>query len=335
MSAFLARSVLAWSVVLFVGCVGLFIVDAVRADGPDATPTGSLTGRVVTLDGRPVTGARVWIEGSEKPLAEAKSDADGRFRLGPIAAAYRYSSDLLVEADGLGRRYVDGVSVLAGADHDVGDIVLQPGRLFAGQVSGPDGMPLAGARVKVTSYRFIMGHTWMPICRPWELTTDADGRFRTPTLPVGKMEINVHAPGCRAVYVRRAVLPEDGGDQLDPIRLENDRPIPGVVLDEDGRPIAAATVWLFSERYDADQDGRFVLRGLAAKPSFQLIVTHENYVTHNKVYKDVEELTIKLIRPGWIIGRAVDAETGEPVRVASVTLCQFERQPDGSIVRRG
>ena len=42
-----------------------------------------------------------------------------------------------------------------------------------------------------------------------------------------------------------------------------------------------------------------------------------------------------LLRAGWIEGQAVDAETGEPVRLDKVVVCNFERKPSGEVVLRG
>ena len=65
---------------------------------PDRTPSRSmirersaLHGRVLDPDGKPVAGARVWLNdqiGQQRPV-EARTDADGRFRLGPIEPQYR------------------------------------------------------------------------------------------------------------------------------------------------------------------------------------------------------------------------------------------------------
>jgi hypothetical protein len=181
-----------------------------------------------------------------------------------------------------------------------------------------------------------MGHTITYIGSPCELTTDGDGRFHTPVLPVGKMSIEVRSAGHRLAYVGRNVLPGDGDDVVEPIRLEKDHPIAGVVQDEQARPIAGAEVWLFGELHaTADAEGRFVLRGFGPDPQFQLFVQKDDFLPYNDVPKDKRNLTVTLKRPGWIVGRAEDAETGRLVTLSSVKLCQFERQPDGSIVRSG
>ena len=71
-------------------CLAAMLTVSARAAEP--MPMGTLSGKVVDPDGRPVGGARVWTEtldtktSSRKTLAEARTDAEGRFRLGPVEA---------------------------------------------------------------------------------------------------------------------------------------------------------------------------------------------------------------------------------------------------------
>lgn len=47
------------------------------------------------------------------------------------------------------------------------------------------------------------------------------------------------------------------------------------------------------------------------------------------------ESHVKLSKPLFLIGKAVDLDTGEPVLIKEVSLCQLQKQPDGSVVRTG
>jgi hypothetical protein len=124
---------------------------AVTAEPP---AKGTLSGIVVGPDGRPVANARVWAEqfdgktASRLTLVEARTNAQGRFRLGPAEPVYRLRFGLSVDADGTPR---------------------------------PD------AEVTATVYRRELGHTVVDIGPRGILTPDADGRFRTPPLPVGEL----------------------------------------------------------------------------------------------------------------------------------------------------
>ena len=53
---------------------------------PGALPTGTLSGKIIDPDGKPVSNARIRVY-SDKLLPEAHSDAQGRFRLGPWSRA--------------------------------------------------------------------------------------------------------------------------------------------------------------------------------------------------------------------------------------------------------
>jgi hypothetical protein len=48
-----------------------------------------------------------------------------------------------------------------------------------------------------------------------------------------------------------------------------------------------------------------------------------------------KDFTVVMKRQAWIDGHALDADTGEPVRLDKVVLCTFERKPNGEIVRAG
>jgi hypothetical protein len=302
------------------------------------TPTrqGIITGQIVTMNGRPIAHARVWLEGKEPKRLEAQSDAGGRYKLRPVEPVYRYPYDLLVEAAGFARQYVPTVTVYAGVETELGRITLAPGRRYFGIVLDTDGKPRTGAELCVTIQRRERGYNVKNIGRPYQLTTDQSGRFGTPMLSVGEMLITVRAAGRRMVVINKMVPPGGGNERLDPVRLENDVPIQGVVHDEHGQPVPGAEAHIFGEvQAVTDSLGHFTIRGFGPKPTFQLILGKPGYVYHNHGYQDVEKLDVTLSRRGWISGRALDAETGRPVRIRSVMLCQFERQPNGEIVRRG
>ncbi len=321
---------------LIIGCLGVLLLGT-ACFGASATPhgaaRGTVSGRVVTLDGRPVAGARVWLDVSREPPAETRSDADGRFRL-TAEAAHRLPGDLLIEADGFARQYVNEPAIFPKAEHNVGEIILTPGRRFSGQVLDIDGKPRADAPVRIRSYRMSTGY-WAGPAR--HTTTDADGRFRTPALPVGKVSIEIRPAERQLVDVVCTVLPGDVEETLPPVRLREDFPISGEVKDDQGQPIAGAKVEIYGEQWaTSDADGRFVLRGFAPNPRiFQMFVAKEGYIPYNGRPKDFANLLVTLRPVAWITGRAEDADTGQPVRITGAMLCGFEWQPDGSIVRRG
>lgn len=106
-----------------------------------------------------------------------------------------------------------------------------------GRVLRPDGKPIAGAKVYVSTYSYKDRSD--PKKR---LETDAEGRFRFLCRPeeveYGETMIAAVAPGYGPDW---APLTERGELTL---RLADDMPVKGRVLDLEGRPIAGATVRL-------------------------------------------------------------------------------------------
>jgi hypothetical protein len=337
------------------------ISDSTRAAGP--IPTGTLSGNVVDPDGKPVAGARVWTDtfypktSATKRLMEARTDAKGHFRLGPVEPIYRHRFDLVVDADGFARRSIFGgaLSVYPGRVYDLGTISLDRGRVFTGRVRDVDGKPCANATVKPAVLRFNHGHTFRETNPDQIVITDADGCFRTPPLPVGRLALTIRAPERQLAHVAQRPIRPGGEEDLGTILLEPDVPVSGVVRDEDGTPIAGVKIG-GTTGYEAttNAEGRFTLRGFGPNPSFQLNVSKNGYATltgmvaindagvwyrtrrdNAKDMKPAKELVATMRRAGWIEGQAVDADTGEPVRLDRVVVCDFERKPSGEVVLRG
>jgi len=143
-----------------------------------------------------------------------------------------------------------------------------------------------------------------------------------------------------------------GGEQaLKPLRLERDVPVEGVVNDELGHPIAGVEIHANAEcSTTSDAQGRFTLHGFGPKPQFQFKAIKDGYVfidwgvklqddgIHWHEVRDydkkgtMKQFVVTMARESWIEGRAVDAETGQPVRVDRIVRCLFERKPGGGIV---
>lgn len=338
-------------------CLTTFLIGSVPTRSEEPMSKGTLSGRVIDPAGRPVAGAHVWIDTyNSKRLAEVRTDAAGRFRLGPVAPLYRNPFPLFIEAEGLARQDVcrDGITIFPGADHDLGTITLVQGRRFTGQVLDVDGKSKANIEVECEVYYHVHGHTFAAFGPGWKLTTDADGRFRTPPLPVGQLSVTVKVLGRQIGYAGGKIAP-GGEETLEPIRLKEDVPLTGFVRDQQGRPIGGAEIRANADcKANSDAEGKFVLRGFGPNPRFQMRVIKEGYVfancavnvskdglkvldirADNQTWKTMKDLSITLPRVAWIEGRAVDADTGDPVRLEKIILCDFERTSNGEIVRRG
>ena len=330
--------------------------------GGEVLAPGTLSGRMVDAAGRPVAGARIALERLDMKVmdkvvqGEARTDGDGRFRLGPVEPFASNRFDLFIDAEGFARGSIppQAVAVYPGRDFDSGTIRLERGRVFTGQVLDVDGKPRAGAVVEPTVYRHSLGHTVDDIGPAGTVATDGDGRFRTPPLPVGQLALTVRVADRRLAFAGRPIRPGDEED-LGAIHLEPDVPVEGTVVDPDGAPLAGVEIG-GTVGHDAvtDAAGRFALRGFGPDPTFQLNVEEEGYAaqvgmvrktpagySYNTSEDDqaapapTPDLTVTLRRAGLIEGTVVDAETGAPVRVDQVVVCNFTRKPTGEVVLRG
>ena len=342
--------------------VGLILVGAsaagARADEPLAP--GTLSGRLVDPEGRPVAGARVSTANLDLRLqgrngrAVAESDAEGRFRLGPLEPCFRSDYVLTAEAEGLvGLTTPRGeYTVYPGADHDLGAIRLDPGRVFTGTVLDADGTPRAGVAVAVSVARLVRGHSGGDAYPKATVQTDEEGWFRTAPLPVGRLGLAVEAPG-RQLTTRTTAIRPGGAEDLGPITLAAGVDLAGVVRDEEGRPVAGARVLARGGWQLADDRGGFTVRSLAPDASFQMTATRPGYATvvgivrltaagvvasferGGKPGPAAPGLEVVLPRVGTIEGAVVDADTDAPVQLTRVVLSNFARQRGGEILHLG
>ena len=344
-------------------CVCLAAALTVSARTAEPTPMGTLSGKVVDPDGRPVGGVRVWMEtldtktSSRKILAEARTDAAGRFRIGPVEPVYRrLRHGLRVEAAGFASQCIPSgnLSIFPGLDCDLGTIRLDHGRVFTGRVIDADGTPLPGADVTAESYWLQTGHTIGGAVGDSTLGTDSDGRFRTSPLPIGHLILGVRVPDHQMAHFSSRPITPGGEEDLGSIRLEKDVPVTGVIRGEQGTPIAG--VRIAGGRFvTTEEQGTFTLHGFGPKASFQMNVSKDGYaplvgtvqvteegtryVIHRGVdlqdKKPAKTLTVILRRAGWIEGQVIDSDTGEPVHLDKVIVCNFSRKPNGEVVLRG
>ena len=219
-----------------------------------------------------------------------------------------------------------------------------------------DGKPRPDATIEPRVYRNYFGHSVEDIGPGQTLTTDAEGRFRTPPLPVGRLALTVHAPERQVAGVSRPdPAGRRGGPGTDP---------PGEGRAGHGRRQGrrgethrrGQDRWLAGHTATTDAEGKFTLHGFGPNPSFQMNVRKAGYeplvervtVTEAGIRfatprsdaqaaQPAKELvvTLKAWRAGWIEGQAVDADTGEPVRLDRVVVFNFEREPSGEVVLLG
>jgi RNA polymerase sigma factor (sigma-70 family) len=162
------------------------------------------------------------------------------------------------------------------------DVVLDPGRTLKGTVLGPDGKPLAGARVAGLR---PLGY--------WEAQPLKEAEFTLRGLSPGERRRlqMVHEGKKLAGWL------EVRGDEKGPVhvRLEPWGSVTGRLVTPDGVPMTNVSIGLGSlPSVQAGKDGKFRIEGLAPGLKYNLRVTKESYLLESSG-KGIENLTT---RPG-------------------------------------
>jgi hypothetical protein len=175
-----------------------------RAQAPSAPPQpGSITGRVTADEGRPAPGIAVALMPSEfrpnsnRPVARAETDADGRFRMSNVPPGrYRLltltpthtSPDLRGSFFEMGKQ----ITVAAGEAVEGADFALARGGVITGRVTGVDGKPAIGERINVTyAGRPDLRGPAASAVNPFEWETDDRGVYRVYGLAPGRYLVSV------------------------------------------------------------------------------------------------------------------------------------------------
>jgi hypothetical protein len=124
---------------------------------------GSMSGRVIDPDGKPVARARItthdddWTDdeftaslGINLPSAttpvDVRTDGEGRFQIPNLAAA---SYQVIFEAPGYTNLVKHGITITKGVDQPLGDVRMARGGSLRGTLFDPSGAKLAGGRVSL------------------------------------------------------------------------------------------------------------------------------------------------------------------------------------------
>jgi len=175
--------------------------DATRATAPSSPerpdgPQGTITGRILGPDGKPVPGAEAVLLGSRglygglDVQARATTDADGRFTV--VVRAGR-PVNLAAIAPGCCAAAGPGFGLAPDETRDVGTLHLETENTIRVRVVDEDGGPAAGVELSIESEAD-------PVPEGWEVlhiasggfggdATGADGRSRFRSLPAGTYRI--------------------------------------------------------------------------------------------------------------------------------------------------
>lgn len=218
----------------------------------ELTPARWLSGLVLGAGARPLADAEVRaslrLAGAAATLTEhadtyrtgprrrvQRSDADGRFRLGPLPGRGHH-----VEVEHAEHPPWEGRH--APADGEL-TIELEPGISLTGRVLAQDGRPLAGATLRLHSTRLLSQGG-----NKRSTTSDDGGRFVFTGLVADDDNwLLAHAPG-HAVHVQQPLAVAAAGNAELRVVLPAARRLAGRVVDADGAPVAQAQVSIEGDR---------------------------------------------------------------------------------------
>jgi peroxiredoxin len=326
-------------------------------------PAGTIVGRVIDEQGRPIPGARVGRSTSGRVISTAalfdRCDEQGRFEYHGVA--FDRPTRLAAGADGY--QSVEKNNLLV--DPRSGSLALdfrlereqtkaptanapssgpgpRPGpervseparRDVTGTVLGPGNQPISGAAVRWGASKHA---------QTLATQTGPDGRFRLERVPDQNGVVTVIAVG--TTFAPAFAFVPGGGARDIRVGLVEGRSVRGVVRDDRGEPFAEVailptitspdpsrleTIWLDELSAQTDAQGRFALSGLPVSGvKFDFLRKGLTSLRNEVLEPDGPDNTITMQPGGAIRGRVVDPE-GRPVRNFRILLNgSRERHPD-------
>jgi beta-lactamase regulating signal transducer with metallopeptidase domain len=284
-------------------------------------PGGDLEGVIRDPAGNPLAGARIsaLADGVQVQFAYVETGADGRYRHAhlPLGSELR----LLVSRDDFLR---EEVTTHLTSMKETLDLTMQPrpnGGSIAGVVLDPNGKPIAGAQLR---------NVGMSSDLVRETKSGPDGRFRLDDLfenHIGK-EVIVRGKGFAPKHRRVDPGPPNQPAEVT-IALEPGHRIKGRVTDEKGRPLGGVRVYYAGANhgYEAggqaktDDQGLFTLDSLPADCPFAFYKGGYSEIEDRKLTLDTDDVvTVVMVPAGAIVGRVLDARTGQPIRSFKVQI---------------
>lgn len=206
-------------------------VPSLGAGGADPESRGELRGRVLDAEGNPVPGAVVRAMPAAspyEPIYETRTDAAGAFVLSRVPS---WPARVVADHDPEG--VVTSAELRRGAEGTLDLTLVLTAGVLRGVVSDGEGRPIEGATLSVAG----VGPSSTLVRRA---TSDAAGAFALRAVPGEATALTGTAPGFKSAQV--ALLPSTAQERVATLRLFAAPPVPGEVLDVDGRPVGARVV---------------------------------------------------------------------------------------------
>ena len=308
---------------------------------------------VVDPEGAPVAGAELVVH-----AASAASPEDWRCRMSTDPRGHAQTTALAPGRWMLSVRHPDHRAIGVPLEIPIGvqrvekTVQLERGTRLAGTVRDEDGLPIAGARVRIESpYR--NDFLWD------ELTCDEEGRYATGAIYSLQetLEVVASAPGFAESQAWVGIQPREasaGEAVQDFVLLRAGRTVRGRAIAL-GRGVPGASIriaaidpvgtsredalmafqmaprmpWLWQESTRTDESGAFELIGLSAAPQYVLLVLHEGYSPRVVWIPTADEgsvtelADVELLACGSLFGRAMYADgapaAGKTVRISKMS----------------
>jgi peroxiredoxin/uncharacterized GH25 family protein len=360
-------SVVAWVKFFQITLIALGLLGGGREGRAADSARPTLTGTVVDAEGKPLSGATVFISTAAPKVGagvlcpscyadcrkQTTSDTAGQFTIPSLDLELRFQ--ILVVAKDHQPKFVDKVDP---AEKPV-KVTLKPrtggetpDQRLAGRVVDPDGKPVAGAVVNIRgvmrgeSTRFGGNKDIDPLA-----VTDERGEFvingQTAFDAVG---VDVVARG----YAKGIFQSLATGGKVHELQLAEGASLKGRVL-KDGKPLAGVEIGVSgterrSEVYvgnysvATDAEGRFLFVNLPAKTSYQLYGLMKSLNSHGSIAArvvrmgnngdtfDTGELAVK---PGFTVAGEIRLKDGKPVPADTRVLLSRENAWDSQQTTAG
>lgn len=299
-------------------------------------PGHALTGTVVDLDGKALSGARVTacdrsaLEFGRDSCATVETDTEGAFAFAQLPAG---PTQLRAVAPGRAVSNVENVKLPPGPDVRPPVLVLRPGASVRGRVVDENDRAVSGARIWAGATTRAAGT--LRGGSKWPDFTGDDGRFTLEGLPAEARYVVAAHRSDRAV-ARTDALTVEAGRNIEGIELA--MPSPAVIkmrlIGEEEQPVDHIDLSVIPargggarERLDSrwiarDGDGRFTVR-MPRVGTLDLLIEPDGFtdVERNGVDlaagRTIDLGTIKVGRGMPIAGRVVDRDA-QPISGATV-----------------
>ncbi len=288
---------------------------------PASSSSIRISGTVTDPEGKPAPSVRVSLFPSFS-AAEKQTDSEGRFTLtfdlrqaGPMGGA----TPIVVARD-LTRNLAAAADLDEGATN--GSLRLEPALTLAGRITDLNGKAVTNGQTQAYFHTDRMSSFLGSPVR-----ADAEGRFEIKGLPLGRrysMITSAKGFGSEPRFVEASDT-QTNRVELEPFQLmPADQRITGVVLDEEAKPVARASIYTYGDKQPnlnalTDAKGQFSLDKVCAGP-IQLSANSRNGGYGNATAEGGDTNVVIRLRNMRLAGVVSRAGAPQPMRLKGKPL---------------